>query len=349
MTTTTSPAGPSPTAVPGLTLRPVRWPEEARTIVDVNNAARLPAGSLFVMDVDFLRAHYDHLANSDLAADLRLAEHAGRAVGYCRAEWRDEFRGDRVHDAALYLTPDAPVGSFAALLAWVLARHGEIAPAQGPIDRPRTLSLATMAEPPGTRDALAGAGFVAVRFSCEMLRPTLDAIPDLPLPGRVEVRPVGTDQVRRIWEAEVAAFAGHWGASPDHGSEAAWREFLADPLNAQADLWQVAWAGDEVVGMVRPFVHAIENDRLGVRRGWCENISTAASWRGRGIASALICRALRALRDRGMTEAALGVDAQNETGALRLYEKMGFREVARETEWRRPLELGTGDHGGAAR
>ncbi len=56
------------------------------------------------------------------------------------------------------------------------------------------------------------------------------------------------------------------------------------------------------------------------------------------MASALICRALRALRDRGMTEAALGVDAQNETGALRLYESMGFREVFRELEWRRPLD-----------
>ena len=67
--------------------------------------------------------------------------------------------------------------------------------------------------------------------------------------------------------------------------------------------------------------------------------STGAPWRGRGVASALIVRALGALRDRGMTEAALGVDAQNETGALRLYEAMGFREAARETEWRRPLFL----------
>ena len=40
-----------------------------------------------------------------------------------------------------------------------------------------------------------------------------------------------------------------------------------------------------------------------------------------------------------MTEAVLGVDAQNETGALRLYQKMSFREAARETEWRRPLFL----------
>jgi len=94
---------------------------------------------------------------------------------------------------------------------------------------------------------------------------------------------------------------------------------------------------DEIVGMVRPFVNEEENAVQGVRRGWCENISTRATWRGKGVASSLICLALRALRDRGMTEAALGVDAQNETGALRLYESMGFREVTREVEWRRPL------------
>jgi ribosomal protein S18 acetylase RimI-like enzyme len=52
------------------------------------------------------------------------------------------------------------------------------------------------------------------------------------------------------------------------------------------------------------------------------------------------------MRDQGMTEAALGVDAMNETGALRLYEKMGFRAVSREVEWRRPLDL-EADHGGA--
>ncbi len=46
-----------------------------------------------------------------------------------------------------------------------------------------------------------------------------------------------------------------------------------------------------------------------------------------------------------MTEAALGVDAQNETGALRLYEAMGFRPVFREVEWRRPLD----DEPGAGR
>ena len=170
-----------------------------------------------------------------------------------------------------------------------------------------------------------------------MRRPTLDGIPERDLPSGLEVRPVAPADLRRIWEAEVEAFAGHWGASAQDRSETMWEEWLADPLHRQMDLWQVAWDGDEVAGMVRPFVNEDDNTRFGVRRGWCENISTRAPWRGRGVASALICRALRALRDRGMTEAALGVDAQNETGALRLYQALGFRETSRETEWRRPL------------
>jgi ribosomal protein S18 acetylase RimI-like enzyme len=316
----------------------VIWPEEAQLIVDVNNASRLAGGSLFLMNVEVIRAYYDHLVNCDLAADLRLAEADGRPVGYVRVDWLDENRGDRVHGAALFVTPDEPLGAFGALLDWILARHLEIAAAQGSLDHPRTASISTLFEPPDARSALGSRGFVPVRHGFEMLRPSLEDIPEVPVPAGIEVRPVEPEQRRRIWEAEVEAFAGHWGAGADDRSEERWQEFLADPL-MDLSLWQVAWDGDEVAGMVRPFINADENTRFDVRRGWCENISTRAAWRGRGVASALIVRALRALRERGMTEAALGVDAQNETGALRLYQKMGFREAARETEWRRPLFL----------
>ena len=332
----TSIVGTISTSVPALLLRPVRWPEEAQLIADVNNASRQAGGSLFALPVDMLRADYAHLVNSDLAADLRLAEADGLPVGYVRTEWADENRGERVHAAALFVTPQAPAGAFASLLDWILARHLEIAEGQGPIARHRTASISTMLEPPGARAALESRGFVPVRYSFEMLRPTLDGIAVCPLPPGLEVRAPGIGHLRRIWEAEVEAFAGHWGATEDDGAESRWEVFLADPLR-DLSLWQVAWDGDQVAGMVRPFINPDDNARVGVRRGWCENISTRAPWRGRGLASALISRALRALRDRGMTEAALGVDAQNKTGALRLYERLGFVEVARETEWRRPL------------
>jgi mycothiol synthase len=334
----TTPGSRTPTRVPGLFLRPIRWPEEAQLIVDVNNASRRAGGSLFVMNVKVLRAFYDHLVNSELAGDFRLAEADGRPVGYVRVEWHDENRGDRVHGAALYVTPDAPAGAFGPLLDWILARHLDIAGAQGPVDHPRTASISTLFEPPDANSVLESRSFVPVRYGFEMLRPSLEEIPEIPLPAGIEVRPVERQQLRRIWEAEAEAFAGHWGAGADDRSEERWQEFLADPL-MDLSLWQVAWDGDEIAGMVRPFINDAENTSVGVQRGWCENISTRAPWRGRGVASALISRALRALRERGMTEAALGVDAQNETGALRLYQKMDFREAASETEWRRPLFL----------
>jgi ribosomal protein S18 acetylase RimI-like enzyme len=337
----------TPTLVPGLLLRPVAWPEEAQLVAEVNNASRLAAGSLFVITGEMIRSFYGHLVNSELATDLRLAEADGRPVGYVRVEWTDENRGDRVHSAALFVTPDAPAGSFAALLDWIMARHVEVARAQGPLDRPRKASVSTMLEPAGARAALETRGFLPIRYGFEMLRPSLDDIPERALPAGLEIRDTNPSHLRRIWEAEVEAFAGHWGAGVDDGSEERWQEFLADPLQDLA-LWQVAWEGDEIAGMVRPFINPDENARFGVSRGWCENISTGASWRGRGVASALISRALLALRDRGMTEAALGVDAQNETGALRLYQAMGFREAARETEWRRPLVVdGAADGAGA--
>ena len=41
----------------------------------------------------------------------------------------------------------------------------------------------------------------------------------------------------------------------------------------------------------------------------------------------MIVSAMRALRDREMDQAALGVDAANPTGAFGLYESLGFRAV----------------------
>ena len=60
------------------------------------------------------------------------------------------------------------------------------------------------------------------------------------------------------------------------------------------------------------------------------------AWRGRGVATALIGRNLRLLAERGMTEAALLVDSQNPTGALALYERVGFRRVRTDMFYQRP-------------
>ena len=121
------------TLVPGLVLGPFRRPEEAHLIARINNTSRLGAGSLFVVTVEMLRSSPDHLVNSDLAADLRLAEVDGRPVGHVRVQWTDENRGGRIPSASLFVTPDAPAGSVSALLDWILARHLDVARASGAV------------------------------------------------------------------------------------------------------------------------------------------------------------------------------------------------------------------------
>jgi ribosomal protein S18 acetylase RimI-like enzyme len=327
--------GITPTAVPGLLIRPVRWPDEAATLTNIHNAGSLAAGKLQVVSVEEFVNDYAHLEHSDLATDLRLAELEGRPVAYVRVGWRDETAGGRLHDQGMFLLPEAPAGTLEAILGWSEGRSRNIA-AGLPPRPPVSLGAYLGFEVAEQRAVLERCGYRAARSFFGMLRPTLDDVPEKPLPPGVEVRPVETRDVRTIFEAETAAFRTHWGASAEDAGDARWLAFRDDPLNDLA-LWQVAWAGDRVVGIVRPFINPADLEILGVRRGWCEYISTHADWRGRGIATALIARALVALRQRGVREAALGVDAENETGAIRVYRAMGFEERWRETDFRKPL------------
>ena len=54
-------------------------------------------------------------------------------------------------------------------------------------------------------------------------------------------------------------------------------------------------------------------------------------WRHRGIGSALIERSLRAFAAEGLTHAMLGVDTENQTGAVALYRALGFEPLTQST------------------
>jgi len=91
------------------------------------------------------------------------------------------------------------------------------------------------------------------------------------------------------------------------------------------------YATGEIAGMVQNFINEEENTRLSRNRGYTENIATRRKYRRQGVARALICESLRMFRDMGMTEAALGADADNLTGAVSVYRTCGFEVVERTT------------------
>ncbi|MGA8487470.1 MAG: GNAT family N-acetyltransferase, partial [Gaiella sp.] len=60
-------------------------------------------------------------------------------------------------------------------------------------------------------------------------------------------------------------------------------------------------------------------------------------WRRRGLARALLLESFGLFRSIGRRRAALGVDSENTTGAIALYEGVGMRATSRSDTWERAL------------
>ncbi|HEV7605430.1 MAG TPA: GNAT family N-acetyltransferase [Candidatus Limnocylindrales bacterium] len=220
-----------------------------------------------------------------------------------------------------------------ALLGWNLARVRVRASREDP-GTPVTVRAFAQDTETGHRVLIDKAGFEPIRHFYLMRRPTLDGVHPVPIPEGLEVRPVIEDQHRVIFDAENEAFRDHWGHREMVEGDYA-RTYNLPELDT--NLWVVAWDGDEVAGVVQSWVWPEENRRLGVRRGWLEHISVRRPWRRRGLATALTSIALVKLRQAGLDEAMLGVDTENATGALGLYEGLGFEEHSRGTAYYRDL------------
>ncbi len=276
---------------------------------------------------------YDHLERCDPARDLVVVEVDARPVAYGRVWWDDEVGGPRLYKQVCFVDPEfGGRGIGSALFAWNEARLREIAADHDASDAMFEIFVndANTGGTALTRDA----GFEPVTYAAEMVRPSVDDLPEHPLPDGVEIRPVTEDQLREIWEADVEAFRDHWGFVEP--TESAYAQFLEFP-HSDPTLWKIAWDDEGVAGQVRSFIDTAQNAERGLQRGWTEFISTSRRWRRRGLAKALIVESIRELAARGMTDVALGVHTENPNGAFDLYTGLGYEVVGTWTAFRKPL------------
>jgi mycothiol synthase len=336
--TMTEPTGSAePMSAPaGVTLRPYAGEADLRAFVEIYGTGNAADGIEEVISYEALANWAEHPSEHfDPARDSIVAEVDGRPVAYGWTQWVDTTDGVREYVTRGHVHGDwRRRGIGTAILRWNEAHLRSLA-ATHETDRPRVLGAGTNERRAGAMALLERNGYTPVRWFFEMLRPTLDDVVEPPLQEGLVVRPPRPDEMRKVYDADLEAFADHWGGFD--ASESAYQRWLQDP-DYDPELFVVAWDGDEVAGAVWNVIMVHDNEAFGFRRGLLDSVHVRRPWRGRGLASALVGRSLALLRDRGMTSAYLGVDADNPLGALGLYRKAGFEVDMRSMSYRKPME-----------
>jgi mycothiol synthase len=161
---------------------------------------------------------------------------------------------------------------------------------------------------------------------------TLETAPPAPrFPTGIEIRPFIQEQHDvAVWQADNEAFHGY----PGHHASTLddWRRYRFDDPEFDPSLWTIAWDGAEIAG------YSINRYRTGI--GWIRTLGVRPAWRKRGLGEALLYHSFGEYYRRGTTTIGLGVNANNPTGATRLYRKVGMHPASEHATYEKELRPG---------
>ena len=185
------------------------------------------------------------------------------------------------------------------------------------------------AEDEAARRLLEGRGYRLVRRYYEMRIELGDEPPHEPRwPEGLRVDEFRPDDAHAVHDALGDAFKEEWGWSPMDFEE--WRRVRLEADDFDPSLWSVVWDDDEVAAVAR-----VDPFRYG--GGWIHALGVRKPWRRRGLGLALLQRTFRLFHARGQRTVGLGVDTENPSGALRLYERAGMHVHLETLAYERPL------------
>ncbi|HET6380762.1 MAG TPA: GNAT family N-acetyltransferase [candidate division Zixibacteria bacterium] len=321
-------------AIPGLTVRTYR-PEDAAALAELYNLGAAADRAEWRVDAEEMANWFGSPNDSfDAGRDAFLVEVGGHPVATMDVNWVDTTDGLREFRIGCVVHPAWRGRGIGRWLQALGEEHSRELARRYPTDRPLVFGGWIPDTATASQDLLRRFGYEPVRYFFDMVRPTLENIPEPVLPEGLEIRPVTEEQLPQLWAADVEAFRDHWGGFDE--SEERYQRWRSDP-KFDPSLFVVAWDGDEVAGGVFNEINEAENTAFNRRRGWLASVFVRRPWRRRGLGTTLVLRSLQVLRDRGMTSAGLGVDAANPTGALGIYERVGFEVSFRSTAFRKPM------------
>jgi mycothiol synthase len=252
------------------------------------------------------------LRDSDLNHEhLRVLEEDGRITGYCDIA----PRGD-----VLFVDVAAP-GRWAELLDWAETQAGALGLKTTSLFVPHGHELAAVVEARG----------YDVRRESLTMEIAFDELPQDGDLGAFELRTYRDDD----HDALIAALNDAFSEDPfwQEVTPLRFRERFLGREEFDPALWFLAWDGDELAGFALDYPEFGRESDLG-HVNW---LGVRKQWRRRGLAEALLRRSFRELYARGKHRTSLGVDAQNVTGALRVYERVGMYPASRFGTWQKDL------------
>ncbi len=214
-----------------------------------------------------------------------------------------------------------------ALLSWQIERARQLRTELAP-DAPWELDADAYATEPGAFALFERLGLHPVRYWYEMAA-SLGSPPSArSLPAPLRAVPFDAELAPALYEAYNEAMADHYDFEPR--GFAAWAE---DELNAgtfRPDLTRLALDGGDIAAYV--MVTDEPDNRVRI-----EGVGTRRPWRRRGLATSLLSVVMNAAAEAGKTRATLAVDSQSPTGAVTIYEGLGFAVGSSWVSYRKSL------------
>jgi mycothiol synthase len=313
---------------PSLILRPARWSNLEAVAQLIYDACEADGDTVVAVTPEELKNEWQ-TPGFNLERDAFLVETKdGHVVGF------EEF--SNIHEHAIlgtdgYVHPNFKGrGIGTSLLRTVEKRALE---EMRLADHEVRVSLRSIIDnrDPDSHDLHRSESYQPLRYHWRM-EIVLDGSPAEPkFPAGIELRPfIQGEHDIAVWRAQNEAFRDHWG-SHDVSFED-WKHSRFNDPEYNASLWVIAWDGDEIAGF------SLNRYRMGI--GWIRTLGVRRPWRKRGLGEALLLHSFGEFYKRGTKTIGLGVDAQNPTGATRLYQKVGMYAASEYVTYEKELRPG---------
>lgn len=207
------------------------------------------------------------------------------------------------------------------MLDWAAQRVSQVVE-KVPPDARITYRTGTIEGHAPSNELLRNYGLDLIRHSFQMRIELDHPIPAPVWPEGIQMRTFRPEDAKAVYLADDEAFQDHFGYVPED-EETGFAQFshhFYENEDFDPGFFFLAMDGDEIAGFSLCRSRSREDENM----GWISSLGVRRPWRKRGLGLALLHHSFGVMQQAGRLRAGLGVDAENLTGALRLYKKAGM-------------------------